>query len=70
MNALNNRELTKDKLIKTQRELIEMFDQWVQLVKANKLPEAAEMVKQANIKRVEIANIEKTLNSKIIQLKN
>ena len=66
MNALNNRELSKDKLIKAQKELIVMFDNWVQLVKANKLPEAAEMVKQANLKRVEIANIEKTLNSKII----
>ena len=68
MNVLNNRELTKDKLIKTQKELIEMFDNWVQLVKANKLPEAAEMVKQANIKRAEIANMEKTLKSKIITL--
>ena len=68
MNVLNNRELTKDRLIKTQKELIEMFDNWVQLVKANKLPEAAEMVKQANIKRAEIANMEKTLKSKIITL--
>ena len=68
MNALNNRELTKDKLIKTQRELIEMFDQWVLLIKANKLEEASELVKQSNIKRAEIANMEKTLKSKIITL--
>jgi hypothetical protein len=56
----------KDRLIKAQKELIIMFDQWVQLVKAQKLPEASELVKQSNIKRLEVANIEKTLKSKII----
>jgi hypothetical protein len=59
----------KDRLIKAQKELIIMFDEWVQLVKAQKLPEAIELVKQSNIKRLEVANIEKTLKSKIIKLK-
>ena len=55
------------KLIVAQRELITMFDEWVKLVKLNELEKASEIVKQSNIKRLEIANIEKTLKSKIIK---
>ena len=58
----------RDNIIKAQRELIQMFDNWVIKVKANELDEAAEITKQAKIKRLEIANYEKTLKSKIITL--
>ena len=57
---------SKDKLIEAQRELIRMFDLWVQFIKANELEKASEIVKESNIKRAEIANIEKTLKSKIL----
>jgi hypothetical protein len=58
----------RDQLIKAQRELINMFDDWVLKVKANELEQAAEVSKQAKIKRLEIANYEKTLKSKIITI--
>lgn len=58
----------RDQLIKAQKELIEMFDEWVRLVKEDKLLEAREVVNQSKIKRVEIANYEKTLKSKVITL--
>jgi len=58
----------RDNLIKAQKELIQMFDDWVRLIKTNALEEAGDVVKQSVIKRAEIANIEKTLKSKIITL--
>lgn len=38
-------------------------------IKAKDMNKAAGIIKQSNIKRLEIANIEKTLNSKIITLR-
>lgn len=58
----------RDQLIKAQRELIKQFDEWVMAVKANELDKAAEITRQSKIKRLEIANYEKTLKSKIITL--
>jgi hypothetical protein len=58
----------RDQLIKAQRELIAQFDAWVLAIKANDLEKASEIVKQSNIKRLEIVNYEKTLKSKIITL--
>lgn len=62
MNIFNTIEQA-GKLIVAQRELINMFEEWVQSVKANELEKASEIIKQSNIKRAEIANIEKTLKS-------
>jgi hypothetical protein len=44
-----------NKIIQKQSELIVLFDEWVQKIKANDLPEAAEIVKKSNKLRLEIA---------------
>ena len=71
-NGINGKTLSimnaKDRLIEAQRSLIKLFDAWVQAVKANDLEKASSVVKESNIKRAEIANIEKTLSSKIIKI--
>ena len=48
-----------NKIIQKQTELTVLFDEWVQKVKANDLPEAAEIVKKSNILRTEITILKK-----------
>lgn len=55
-------------IIDKQDELIKAFDEWVQLVKANDLEKAALMVQVGNKLRLEIAELKKSLKSKIITL--
>jgi hypothetical protein len=50
--------LLKRKVSK-QTELIDLFDEWVQKIKANELPEASEIVKKSNIIRIEISKLKK-----------
>jgi len=48
-----------NKIIQKQSELIVLFDEWVKKIKANELPEAAEIVKKSNILRTEITILKK-----------
>ena len=48
-----------NKIIQKQGELIGIFDEWVRKVKLNELPEAAELVKKANILRIEVSELKK-----------
>ena len=48
-----------NQIIQKQTELLSLFDEWVQKIKANELPEAAEIVKKSNILRTEIAVFKK-----------
>lgn len=49
------------KIIAKQSELIDNFDSWVRLVKANDLVGAAETAKKANLLRTEIFELKKEL---------
>jgi hypothetical protein len=55
-------------IIDKQDELIASFSEWVRLVKLNDLEKAAEVVKLSNKLRTEIAELKKSLKSKIITL--
>jgi hypothetical protein len=57
--AITDRLNIANKIIEKQTELIGLFDEWVQKVKANELPEAAEIVKKSNILRTEIIILKK-----------
>ena len=57
--AISDRLNLANKIIQKQTELINLFDEWVQKVKANDLPEAAEIVKKSNILRTEITILKK-----------
>jgi hypothetical protein len=48
-----------NRIIKAQKELIQSFDDWVVLVKANDLDAASELVKKANKMRLQIAELDK-----------
>lgn len=56
------------KIIKTQDELIDNFDQWVRKIKLNDLEAASDIVKEANKLRAEIIILKKQLDKKVILL--
>jgi hypothetical protein len=49
------------KIILKQDELIDSFDKWVRLIKANDLESASEVVKESNKLRIEITELKKQL---------
>jgi hypothetical protein len=49
------------KIVLKQDELIDSFDNWVRLVKANDLESASEVVKESNKLRIEIKELKKQL---------
>jgi hypothetical protein len=49
------------KIVSKQDELIDSFDKWVRLVKANDLESASEVVKESNKLRIEIKELKKQL---------
>lgn len=57
--AISDRLNIANKIIQKQSELIVLFDEWVQRIKANELPEAAQIVKKSNILRTEIIVLKK-----------
>lgn len=58
LNIVNRLSIANQIILK-QTELIQLFDEWVQKIKANDLPEAAEIVKKSNILRTEITILKK-----------
>ena len=51
--------IVANRIIKSQSDLIQMFDNWVIEVKGNKLESASEIVKKANLLRLEIEKTKK-----------
>jgi flagellar hook-associated protein FlgK len=49
------------KIVSKQDNLIDSFDKWVRLVKANDLESASEVVKESNKLRTEIKELKKQL---------
>ena len=47
------------RIIIEQSRLIDSFDRWVRLVKANDLAGASEVVKESNLLRIEITKLKK-----------